>query len=187
MATDIVAAIVYEPGGTADGLLVGLAEKCRALGITLTGLVQHNKGECAEPGFWMELEDLGSGRRISLTGPRMVHGCRMDMAGLAEAATTLDPGRHRESDCIVINKFGRQEAIGRGLRSEMAALIMEGIPVLTTIRRDFIPAFESFVGPDWVEIKPDAQAIRGWLAALQGEGVSRARAVAGGMADAQGT
>jgi hypothetical protein len=185
MATALVAAIVYDAGQTADGSMLALAAECRALGITITGLVQHNEGECAAPGFFMALEDLASGRRISLTAPKMVHGCRMDMAGLAEAATTLRPERHLGSDCVVINKFGRQEAIGRGLRSEMAELIMEGVPVLTSIRRDFIPAFEAFAGPDWLEMKPEAQAVSDWLAALHQEGAVHAMAL-GDLADAEG-
>lgn len=136
--------------------------------MVITGLVQHNDGECALPGFAMALADIATGRQIGITESSMgvSQGCRLDASGLAEAAVMLNVERHRGSELVVVNKFGRQEVLGQGLRAEMAALVAGGLPVLTTLRRDFLPAFEEFAGQDWVEITADAEAIEGWLAAL---------------------
>lgn len=169
MTTPHLAIVVYEPGSAADRQLAVAVSDCRSRGVKVTGLVQHNDGECALPGFGMALEDVASRRRFAITQPgaRKDQGCVLDMGGLAEAAMMLEIGRHRDSDLVVVNKFGRQEILGRGLRNEMAALVAEGIPVLTSVRRDFLAGFGSFAGDAWTEVKPEADAVMGWLAGLR--------------------
>jgi hypothetical protein len=169
LSASTVAAIVYDAGNAADARLAQAVAACRAQGAVMTGLVQHNDGECAVPGFAMALEDITSGRRIALTDITVAksQGCMLDMGGLAEAAATLAPELHGGSDCVVVNKFGRQEMLGRGLRAEMAALVCAGLPVLTTVRRDFLPAFEAFAGEDWARIEPEPRAILAWLKGLK--------------------
>ena len=163
-----IAVIVHEGGKGADQRLARAVTQCQARGLVITGLVQHNDGECALPGFAMALEDIATGQRIGITEISVgaSQGCRLDAGGLAQAAVMLNVERHRESQLVVINKFGRQEVLGQGLRAEMAALLTSGLPVLTTVRRDFLPAFETFAGADWAEITADAGEIVGWLAAL---------------------
>lgn len=168
MSASLFAVIVYDSGSACDERLAATIAQCRAQGLVVTGLIQHNDGDCALPGFAMALEDIGSGQRIAITEVSVIssRGCKLDVGGLAEAAATLDVERHRNSDFVVVNKFGRQEMMGRGLRSEMAALLAFGLPVLTCVRRDFLPEFEAFAGTDWVEITPEAHSVSAWLASL---------------------
>jgi nucleoside-triphosphatase THEP1 len=148
--------------------MAALAAACRARGLAVSGLIQHNEGDCALPGFSMALEDMASGRRIPLVaeGPVPAQACRLDVAGLAEAAACLSVERHQSSDLVIVNKFGRQESLGRGLREEMAALVMAGVPLLTSVRASLLPDFEAFTGEDFVVIDPTAEAVAHWLAAL---------------------
>jgi hypothetical protein len=164
-----VAVVVCEPGEPADERMAALAAACRAQGLEVSGLIQHNEGDCALPGFSMALEDMGSGRRIPLVGegPVPAQACRLDVAGLAEAAACLCVERHLSSDLVIINKFGRQESLGRGLRDEMAALVMAGVPLLTSVRASLLPDLEAFFGEDFVVIEPTAQAVARWLAGLK--------------------
>jgi nucleoside-triphosphatase THEP1 len=148
--------------------MAALAAACRARGLAVSGLVQHNEGDCALPGFSMALEDMASGRRIPLVaeGPVPAQACRLDVAGLAEAAACLSVERHQSSDLVIVNKFGRQESLGRGLREEMAALVMAGMPLLTSVRASLLPDFKAFIGEDFVVIDPTAEAVAQWLAGL---------------------
>lgn len=149
--------------------MAALASACRARGLKVSGLIQHNEGDCALPGFSMSVEDMGSGRRIPLVadGPVPAQACRLDVAGLAEAAACLAIERHQSSDLVIVNKFGRQESLGRGLRDEMAALVMAGVPLLTSVRASLLPDFEAFIGEDFVVIDPTVEAVAQWLASLR--------------------
>jgi Protein of unknown function (DUF2478) len=166
-----IAIIIAEPGEPADEQMAALAAACIRRGLKISGLIQHNQGECARPGFSMALEEIGDhgGRQIPLVDSSIVAGnaCRLDVAGLVEAAALLAPERHRASDCVIINKFGRQESLGRGLRDEMAALVLAGVPVLTCVRAKLRQAFEAFAGEDHVVIAPSVDAVEQWLAALK--------------------
>ncbi len=168
MAPAPIAVIVYEPGAAADATLAVLAHGLAARGLRVSGLVQHNDGACALPGFSMALEDIATRRTIPLVDPGIVtpHACRLDVSGLAEAATLLAPERHAGSDVVVVNKFGRQESLGRGLRDEMAALALAGLPLLTSVRVDLLPAFAAFTGGGHVILAPQIDAVMAWLAGL---------------------
>ncbi|MGL4728684.1 MAG: DUF2478 domain-containing protein [Bosea sp. (in: a-proteobacteria)] len=166
-----LAVIIAEHGEPADARMAALVVACRAHGLKVTGFIQHNHGDCALPGFSMALEEIGDhgGRQIPLVDASIIAGnsCRLDVAGLAEAAALLAPERHQGSDLVIINKFGRQESLGRGLRDEMAALIMAGVPVLTCVRANLREALIAFAGEDYVVIAPTVEAVEQWLAALK--------------------
>ncbi len=72
MAPAPIAVIVYEPGAAADATLAVLAHGLAARGLRVSGLVQHNDGACALPGFSMALEDIATRRTIPLVDPGIV-------------------------------------------------------------------------------------------------------------------
>lgn len=168
MPTPTIAAVIYEADGAIDDRLRAAVADCRRRGLRVGGIIQHNAGDCAGAGFNMEIEDLASGGRVSIVDPSITNpnDCRLDAAGLARAAAYLDPARQAGVDLVVVNRFGRQEALGRGLRAEIAALAAEGVPVLVAVRADFLADFEAFAGPDWRRIEAEAGPICGWIAAL---------------------
>jgi hypothetical protein len=67
-----------------------------------------------------------------------------------------------ETDLVIVNKFGRQEVLGQGLRQEIAAALLAGVPVLIAVRQDVLPAFRDFAGEDWTELPAQAEAIETW-------------------------
>jgi hypothetical protein len=169
-----VAVVIWEEGEPADARMEALALACRARGLKVSGLIQRNGGRRAGGDFSMEMREIepggeGSVRPIPLLDPSIAagRGCRLDVAALAAAASLLAPERHRGSDLVIVNKFGRQESLGRGLRDEMAALIMSGLPVLTSVRASLRPSFEAFVGDGYVAIAPTPEAVTDWLSALR--------------------
>lgn len=162
-----VAAILYPADSDADAVLAGIAASLRTDGLRLGGVIQHNRGECALPGFAMELEDLASGRIIPISEDRGAgaHACRLDACGLAEGAAALTACLASAPELVIVNKFGRQEAAGGGLRSEIAGAVLAGIPLLTAVRTDLLTAWQDFAGEDWDRLPLDSEAILRWCRA----------------------
>jgi nucleoside-triphosphatase THEP1 len=175
-----VAAVVHEARSVAIDLVIAeAARRLRARGLKLGGLVQHNVEkdgmDCAE----MLLEDLASGKRISISLKRArgSSGCRLDPSGLAEAAALGAQGIACGVDLAIISKFGAQEAAGKGLRAEMALAASSGMPLLTSVSRRLLPAWRDFIGEDWTQLPPDPAAIESWgVAAVKRRGLVAALA-----------
>lgn len=162
-----LAAILHPPGFATDGLLVMLARRLSAAGLRLGGVVQHAVAGAGIRPPEMRLEDLASGRTISISldrGPG-ARGCRLDTAGLAEAAGLVGASLQATPDLVIINKFGRQEAGGGGLRAEIGLAMIHGLPLLTAVSEPMAFAWSAFAGPDWTQLPPDARQIERWCMA----------------------
>jgi hypothetical protein len=66
----------------------------------------------------------------------------------------------------VFNKFGGQEAAGGGLRDEMAAAVMAGVPVLTMVGERFMTQWLEFTGGDSVQLPCSVEAALDWWDSL---------------------
>ena len=156
-------------GGT-DRLLAEVAEALAADGWALAGAVQINSGSCEGADCDMDLRLLdGSGAiRISQSLGRLSLGCRLDPSGLEEAVGRVTEALHapQRPRLLIVNKFGRQEAEGRGFRPVIAEALAAGIPVLTGVGHDHAPAFAAFAGGMAAALPADRAALLGWCRAL---------------------
>ncbi len=161
-----LAAVVYGPGGGADALLAAFAEELRAAGHRLGGVVQRNSSgaDCAD----MALEDLADGRLIGISQRlgRDSRGCRLDPAGLAEAAVAVRSAIAARVELVFVNKFGARESQGQGLAAEIGAAIVEGVPVLTAVSTSLLDPWHDFTGGIGVLLEPDPEALRAWWAGV---------------------
>jgi nucleoside-triphosphatase THEP1 len=160
-----IGAVVHDARpASIDLLMREVVGRLRARGRRLAGLVQHNVEkvgvDCAE----MLLEDLASNQLVSISmrRPRGSRGCRLDAAGLAEAAAIAAAGIERGADIVVISKFGAQEASGKGLRDEIALAVGSGIPLLTSVSERLLPAWRDFIGEAWTALPADPIEILKW-------------------------
>ncbi|WP_309142486.1 DUF2478 domain-containing protein [Bradyrhizobium sp. sGM-13] len=83
------------------------------------GIVQRNlKG--ANGMKTMLARDVATGREIPSCQPlgSGAISCKLDANGLADAAVVASRAIKLHVDLLVINKFSKQEASGRGLRDE---------------------------------------------------------------------
>jgi nucleoside-triphosphatase THEP1 len=159
-----LAAIPYASDFGIDAFMQGIVGQLRRRGLRLGGVIQHNDAECDDRCMAMSLEDLTTGTRFPISqdlGPS-AEGCRLDAAGLAAAAAAFSSALGGQVDLVVVNKFGKQEALGEGLRDEIARAVMAGLPVLLAVRHDFLPAWRAFAGDDWIELAADAGSIERW-------------------------
>jgi uncharacterized protein (DUF4213/DUF364 family) len=69
-------------------------------------------------------------------------------------------------DLLVVNRWGEQEANGRGFADEMLAAMSEGIPVLTLVDHRWLGAWQTFTGGAASLLPPSAAALHRWFAGL---------------------
>jgi nucleoside-triphosphatase THEP1 len=160
-----LAAIAYPSGFGIDAFMQGLVIRLRQRGLRLGGVVQHNDPLCADRCMAMSLEDLDNGRRFPISQDlgAAAQGCRLDAAGLAAASAAFAGALAARSDLVLVNRFGKQEAMGEGLRDEIAKALLAGLPVLIAVRRDFLAAWQDFAGEDWAELPADEAAAERWI------------------------
>jgi hypothetical protein len=170
MMTAPLAAIVYSSGFPIDDLMAEVAEGLKREAFRLCGVVQHNTGDCADGCASMALEDLASGRRFPISEDRGASsaGCRLDPAGLAAAGAAISSALSGPVDLVIVNKFGKQEVLGQGLRAEIAAGVVAGLPLLIAVRDDMLAAWAGFAGEEWQRLPPEHEAVMDWaMAALR--------------------
>lgn len=171
-----VAAILYRPQDDVDSLLADFAETLVRSGERIGGVVQRNikDGGCQ---VGMQAVDLMTGREVSICQPlgSGATACKLDAAGLAEAAVAVTRAIAADVDLVVINKFSKQEAAGEGLRDELADAIAAGIPVLTAVPEKCLEAWNDFTGGIGTSLLCERGAIDGWWQDLSSR-IKRARA-----------
>lgn len=158
-------AYTMAPGrGDVDQLLQGVAASLIAKGLRPTGTAQVNiqrrdTGPCD-----MDVIVLPAGPtiRISQDLGAAARGCRLDPDAL-ETAVGLVQSRLVQSDCLIVNKFGKHEAEGRGFRPVIADALARGIPVLVGLNRLNNDAFEAFSCGLAENLPPDPARIEEWM------------------------
>lgn len=158
-------AFTIAPGrGDTDLLLAGLADRLADAGVKTCGTVQINS-ECDRDGPCdMDVRVLPDGPliRISQSLGREARGCRLD-PGALETATGLSERRIAEADLVIVNKFGKQEAQGRGFRTLIAEALSRDIPVLVGLNSLNAEAFHDFTGGVASELPAEADALFAWV------------------------
>jgi len=157
-------AYTMAPGrGDTDLLLFRLSETLAARGLTICGAVQINTDRVE--GFCdMEVNVLPGGPRLRISQDLGLasKGCRLDPAVLETAVGLVSSRLNKDVDVLIINKFGKHEAEGRGFRTAIAEAIGLGLPVLVGVNARNLTAFLEFVGSDAVFVVPSETALTQW-------------------------
>jgi nucleoside-triphosphatase THEP1 len=163
-----IAAIVYSPTDNVEALLLQAARTLAGQGVKLGGVLQHDIATVIPDPCAMELEDLASGERFSLSQDlgSGSEACRLDPASLAHAAVAVRAALADGAQLVVINKFGAQEASGCGLRAEMGEVALAGVPLLTAVGARFLPEWQHFTGGAATLLEPKLEDILAWWTGL---------------------
>jgi hypothetical protein len=164
-----IAALIYDPETDPAPALVEVVRALRTRGVTLAGAIQHATESCA-----MELEFLSSDRRMSIA-QNMGSGagsCRLDARALAEAASVIRQAIDSAPSLAIFNKFGTQEAEGKGLHDEITAAVTAGVPVLIPVGERFLPQWSAFTGGEFAALPCTAHAALSWWDAISEDGPS---------------
>jgi hypothetical protein len=164
-----ILAVVYTDGLAADKFLAGWGYALRAAGLSVAGLVQLNTFE-RDPGKCdMAVEELFSGTVLQLSEDRGKEssGCRLDRGILTEAAGLLLSALEDKPDILVLNKFGKVEAEGEGLRDALAKAVELGVPIVVGVPFRNLDQWRIFAGDMAEECPVDPVCIGRWLEARE--------------------
>lgn len=152
------------PGkGDTDLVLSRLARTLASRDYLACGTVQTNT-ECTDGPCDMDVNVLPDGPilRISQDLGRASKGCRLDPAALETAVGMVQARLNTDVDLLIVNKFGKHEAEGRGFRTIIANALDLEIPVLVGVSALNLPAFRDFVGPEACQLDPSEDALLAW-------------------------
>ncbi|MBI5264240.1 MAG: DUF2478 domain-containing protein [Bradyrhizobium sp.] len=159
-----VAAILYRSQDDVDTLLADFAQGLVSKGERIGGIVQRNIKDGSGCQVGMQAIDLLTGQEVSICQPlgSGAMSCKLDPGGLAEASVAIARAIREDVALVVINKFSKQEASGRGLRSEFAETITAGIPLLTAVPEKCFDLWETFTGGIGTTLACDRSVIEAW-------------------------
>jgi hypothetical protein len=154
--------------GDTDLLLFRFAADLARLGHRTSGTVQINSDRDAGP-CDMDVKVLPAGPvvRISQGLGSGSRGCRLDPAALEDAVGLVEASLAAGPDILIVNKFGKHEAEGRGFRSLIAEALSRDIPVLVGLNGLNAAAFHAFTEGVAVDLPPDLSALTAWFAACR--------------------
>lgn len=131
----------------------------RVVGTTQTDTPRQDGHKCD-----MDVKVLPDGDviRISQDLGLNSRGCRLDPDALEQAvAQTL--ARLDTAELLIVNKFGKHEADGRGFREVIGAALARGIPVVVGTNGLNLAAFQEFSAGQAVGLPADVPELLNWL------------------------
>ena len=102
----------------------------------------------------------------------MAEGCRLDAQGLAEFVALFDRASQDNVELLILNRFGKAEAEGGGLRPVFARAMEADIPVLTAVRAPYDEAWAHFHGHLASDLPADNERGAG-VVPLRGAAIAR--------------
>lgn len=168
----ILASVTHTGRGETDRLLAEFASVLLARNVCLAGVVQSNTDCPDDAACDMDLTVLPDGPliRISQSLGGASKGCRLNPSELERAVGLVTPTLQGKPDLLpdllIVNKFGKHEALGRGFRPVIAEALMLGIPVLTGVNAVNATAFAEFSGGEAIQVSPTLIALQDWFSQI---------------------
>jgi nucleoside-triphosphatase THEP1 len=159
-----IGVVVYDDGLFGDALIAQCAAALVASGYRLGGVVQSNAHRGGRRRCDMYVKDLLGGDEIKISLDRGIEarGCRLDPDAFARIDAWVERAVLERVDLLIINKFGREEAHGRGLRPVIAEALIAEIPLLIRVSTRNLCDFLTFVEDSATRLRPDIEAIAAW-------------------------
>lgn len=152
--------------GQTNSILAEVAERASAEGIVLAGTIQLVPDVAAQKcEIVLGIMPDGPVRNVSMDLGPGATGCRLD-AGALENVVAEVQKRLSGAQALIVNKFGKQEAAGRGLAGVIGQACTEGKPVLVGVSPEWLAAFLAFAGDAAQPIEADTGQVTDWLRAV---------------------
>lgn len=166
-----LASIVGAHSIDVQDMFARLATTWRTSGIKVVGAIGEPHGLPDRTCGAGILRDIVSGEPYSIyleTAP-VGTSCHIDIVGVERAsAVVLD--QVLTADIVLLSKFGKLEATGRGLTAVFEAGIAAGKPILTFVADKHIAAWQSFA-PGAMSLTLDEGMIDAWVKRALGDRV----------------
>lgn len=163
-----LAAIHYNRGFDIDRVLNAVCQALSERGLRLGGLVQvagrQQGGGCLQS---VHLVDLLTQKSFNIWEERGrgAQDCRLSVNALADAEIALKEAIHQRVDLLIVNRFGRAESEGHGVRQSIERAVTEGIPVLTAVRAPYDAEWAEFHGEMATDLPCSEATILDWAIA----------------------
>lgn len=159
-----IAYTMTEGKGELDRLLADFADQLKAQGIRTCGIVQINT-DCGT-GNRCDMDVLilpdGPMIRISQFLGKESRGCRLNPEALETAVFETSKRMEEGFDVFILNKFGKQEAEGRGFRDLIAQALASGASVIAGTNGMNTQVFKEFSDGMATYVAPDQDALLAW-------------------------
>lgn len=153
--------------GETDRTLTALAARLKEMGITTAGIVQTNEEICDSELCDMDVQVLPDGAtiRISQSLGKNSTGCRLNPEALEQAVGLVQDTMAQEPkpQVLLVNKFGKHEADGRGMRVVIADALEQGMPVVLGVNGVNVDAFQEFTGGIGEASPCDVGVLANWV------------------------
>ncbi|MEM6762015.1 MAG: DUF2478 domain-containing protein [Pseudomonadota bacterium] len=151
--------------GATDLLMSSLVAPLTAQGLRLCGCVQENVERPGAAKCDMLVRTLPKGRsyQISQSLGAGARGCRLDAGALEQAVADVADGLRGGADLVIINKFGKHEAAGRGFCGVIGEAMAAGIPVLVGLNQLNHNAFLDFSDGMAEPVEADLESLLAWV------------------------
>ncbi|AWL94184.2 nucleoside-triphosphatase THEP1 [Bradyrhizobium ottawaense] len=166
-------ALVYDSGPAVNRWFAGLVTELRGSGKSLAGLIQEDVPQPGRTRCDMVLHELATGRSMSISEDlgAGATSCRLSTPRLLEAAQLVE-AQLADAEIVFLNKFGKAEAEGGGLRDLIAHCIESGKSLVIGVPSGNQQAWTDFCGEYFRTVaatpEPSQEAIAA-LAALLGQ------------------
>ena len=160
-----LACVSSDKPGAIDLVLSGVASRLEATGLTLAGIVKDlNHPSRFENGCDMHVRVLPDGPVIQITqdlGSGSA-ACRLDPGAIAKAVSIIERQSLDAADLFILNKFGPEEAAGRGFVSAIGGAIELEVPVLVGVGARSRGSFDNFADGLADVLPADRDAVLDW-------------------------
>lgn len=162
--TSQIGVVAYDDGLVRDALMAQCAANLAAAGYRLGGVVQSNPHREGRRRCDMYVKDLLSGDEVKISQDRgnEARGCRLDQDAFARIDAWIERAVFEHVDLLIINKFGREEVQGRGLRAVIAEALIAEIPAIIGVSTQNLADFLAFAGDSATRLRPDIESMTTW-------------------------
>ncbi|MFP7571833.1 DUF2478 domain-containing protein [Marivita sp. S2033] len=159
-----------ERGGT-DQVLCDVAARLQSRGVSLAGVLKDTGYVSGfSNGCDMRVRVLPDGPVIKITQDlgSGSDACRLDPGAIAQAVASVEAGDLNSAELFILNKFGPEEAAGRGFCDAIGAALERGIPVLVGVSGASKAAFDAYADGLATALEPRTDAILTWFDVPEG-------------------
>lgn len=158
--------VMMDGAGALDSRLASVAQELLESGKRVSGVVQINTDRPKSHHCDMDVKVLPDGPVIGITQSlgKEARGCRLNPDALEQAVDLVSQDIETGADILLINKFGKHEAEGRGFRETIGSALARDIPVIVGLNNLNKSAFEEFAAG--LETEVDEAEIMSWIAGV---------------------
>ncbi|RRH78218.1 DUF2478 domain-containing protein [Falsigemmobacter faecalis] len=163
MDRPLLAALIFDESMAPDPMIAAVL--ARHPGLRVAGLLQSpaREGDCDCRDLTVRDLQTGAVHAITQNLGAMSRGCRLDGGALAELAGGLLRALQSGPDLLILNRFGKSEAEGGGLRQVLEEALARGIPTLAPVNPRHLALWRDYAGDLAEDLPCDAGALENWI------------------------